>query len=132
MRGTRLWGLLRRFVPAGRKASVAREVEHADHVARPDRPPEARGLVAAAVVMMVAICEEAALFREALATVVTSRGHEVVCCVSRLADVVQALERCPADVLLLTGSMSDGGSLGRLRQELGLRVLLLTDSIGES
>jgi DNA-binding NarL/FixJ family response regulator len=78
--------------------------------------------------MMVAICHEAALFREALATVVTSRGHHVVCCVSAVADALRAIERCPADVLVLDASLTVGDSLLRLRQELGLRVLLLTDS----
>jgi two-component system nitrate/nitrite response regulator NarL len=81
--------------------------------------------------MMVAICERAALFREALASVVTSRGHDVVCCVSTLADVVRALERCSVDVLLLDASLAEGESLARLRQELGLRVLLLTESGGD-
>jgi DNA-binding NarL/FixJ family response regulator len=132
MRGTRLWGLLRRLFPAGSKTSTAREVGHADHVARRQRSTDVSGIAAEAIVMMVAICEEATLFREALATVVTSRGHEVVCCVSRLADAVLVLERCHADVMLLTASMTDGDSLGRLRQELGLRVLLLTDSSEES
>jgi two-component system, NarL family, nitrate/nitrite response regulator NarL len=78
--------------------------------------------------MMVAICEKTALFREALATVVTSRGHQVVCCVSALPDAVRSIEGCSADVMLLDASLSDGDSLARLRQELGLRVLLLTDS----
>jgi DNA-binding NarL/FixJ family response regulator len=78
--------------------------------------------------MMVAICEQTALFRETLATVVTSRGHEVVCCVSALADAVQALDRCGADVLLLDASLAQGESLPRLRRESGLRVLLLADS----
>jgi two-component system nitrate/nitrite response regulator NarL len=78
--------------------------------------------------MMVAICHEEALFREALASVVTSRGHHVVCCVSAVADAVRAIERCPADVLVLDASLTVGDSLLRLRQELGLRVLLLTDS----
>jgi CheY-like chemotaxis protein len=78
--------------------------------------------------MMVAICQRAALFREALASVVTSRGHEVVCCVSTLADAVRAVERSSVDVLLLDASLSERESLARLRQELGLRVLLLTES----
>jgi DNA-binding NarL/FixJ family response regulator len=60
--------------------------------------------------------------------VVTSRGHQVVCCVSALPDAVRAIERCTPDVMLLDASLSDGDSLARLRQELGLRVLLLTDS----
>ena len=77
--------------------------------------------------MMVAICQGPALFREALANVVTSRGHHVVCCVSTLEDAVGAIERCPADVLLLDGSLTDFDALARLRRELGLRVLLLTD-----
>ncbi len=77
---------------------------------------------------MVAICQGPALFREALANVVTSRGHQVVCCVSTLWDAVGAIERCPADVLLLDGSLTDLDALARLRRELGLRVLLLTDS----
>ena len=78
--------------------------------------------------MMVAICQGSALFREALANVVMSRGHQVVCCVSTLWDAVFAMERCPADVLLLDGSLTDFEALARLRRELGLRVLLLTDS----
>lgn len=78
--------------------------------------------------MMVAICQGPALFREALANVVTSRGHHVVCCVSTLWDAVDAIERCPVDVLLLDGSLADLDALARLRGELGLRVLLLTDS----
>ena len=78
--------------------------------------------------MMVAICEKTALFRETLATVVTSRGHHVVCCVSALPDAVRAIEGCAADVLLLDASLTDGDSLAQLRQGLGLRVLLLTDS----
>ncbi len=78
--------------------------------------------------MMVAICQAHALFREALANVVTSRGHHVVCCVSTLWDAVGAIEGCPADVLLLDGSLTDLDALARLRRELGLRVLLLTDS----
>jgi two-component system, NarL family, nitrate/nitrite response regulator NarL len=78
--------------------------------------------------MMVAICQGANLFREALANVVTSRGHHVVCCVSTLWDAVGAIERCPADVLLLDGSLTDLDALARLRRELGLRVLLLTDA----
>jgi two-component system nitrate/nitrite response regulator NarL len=78
--------------------------------------------------MMVAICERAALFREALASVVTSRGHVVVCCVSTLTDAVRAIERCSVDVLLLDASLTEGESLARLRQDLGLRVLLLTES----
>jgi DNA-binding NarL/FixJ family response regulator len=78
--------------------------------------------------MMVAICQGRALFREALASVVTSRGHHVVCCASTLRDAVDAIERCPADVLLLDGSMTDFDALARLRRELGLRVLLLTDA----
>jgi DNA-binding NarL/FixJ family response regulator len=82
--------------------------------------------------MMVAICHEEALFREALGTVVTSRGHQVVCCVSAVADALRAIERCPADVMLLDASLTVGDSLLRLRQELGLRVLLLTDSGGDS
>lgn len=77
--------------------------------------------------MMVAICQQAALFREALATVVTSRGHQVVCCVSALAEAVRAIERCDTDVLLLDASLTEAESLVRLRRELGLRVLLLTD-----
>jgi DNA-binding NarL/FixJ family response regulator len=82
--------------------------------------------------MMIAICEQAALFREALASVVTSRGHEVVCCVATLADAVRAIERGRADVLLLDASLAEGESLGRLRQELGLRVLLLTEADGDA
>jgi DNA-binding NarL/FixJ family response regulator len=78
--------------------------------------------------MMVAICERTALFRETLATVVTSRGHEVVCCVSVLADAVHAIDQGSADVLLLDASLADGESLTRLRRESGLRVLLLADS----
>jgi DNA-binding NarL/FixJ family response regulator len=78
--------------------------------------------------MMVAICEKTALFRETLATVVTSRGHHVVCCVSALPDAVRAIEGCTADVLLLDASLTDEDSLAQLRQELGLRVLLLTES----
>jgi DNA-binding response OmpR family regulator len=78
-----------------------------------------------------AICERAALFREALASAVTSRGHEVECCVSTLADAVRAVERCSVDVLLLDASLSEGESLARLRQELGLRVLILTGSGGD-
>jgi DNA-binding NarL/FixJ family response regulator len=78
--------------------------------------------------MMVAICERTALFREALATVVRSRRHEVVCCEGTLADAVRAIERCSADVLLLDASLTDTEPLARLRRELGLRVLLLTDS----
>ena len=78
--------------------------------------------------MMVAICEKTALFREALATVVTSRGHQVVCCVSALPDAVRAIEGCSADVLLLDASLTDEDLLAQLRQELGLRVLLLTES----
>ena len=78
--------------------------------------------------MMVAICQGSALFREALANVVMSRGHQVVWCVSTLWDAVFAMERCPADVLLLDGSLTDFEALARLRRELGLRVLLLTDS----
>jgi two-component system, NarL family, nitrate/nitrite response regulator NarL len=82
--------------------------------------------------MRVAICEKAALFRETLATVVTSRGHHVVCCVSVLADAVRAIERCNPDVMLLDASLADGDSLARLgaRRERGLalRVLLLTAS----
>jgi DNA-binding NarL/FixJ family response regulator len=81
--------------------------------------------------MMVAVCQRAALFREALASVVTSRGHEVVCCVSTLDDAVCAIERRSADVLLLDGSLAEGEPLARLRQELGLRVLLLTESGGD-
>ena len=77
---------------------------------------------------MVAICEQAALFREALATVVTSRGHHVVCCVNALPDAVRAVEGCRADVMLLDASLTDGDSLARLRRELVLRVLRLTDS----
>jgi two-component system nitrate/nitrite response regulator NarL len=82
--------------------------------------------------MMVAICEKPTLFREALATVVTSRGHQVVCCVSVLADAVRAIERCNPDVMLLDASLTDVDSLARLgaRRERGLalRVLLLTAS----
>lgn len=78
--------------------------------------------------MMVAICQGPTLFREALANVVTSRGHQVVCCVSDLSDAVGAIERCPADVLLLDGSLTDFDALARLRRDLGLRVLLLTNS----
>jgi DNA-binding NarL/FixJ family response regulator len=80
--------------------------------------------------MMVAICDKAALFRETLATVVTSRGHHVVCCVSVLADAVREIERCNPDVMLLDASLTDCDSLARLgaRRERGLapRVLLLT------
>ena len=81
--------------------------------------------------MMVAICQATTLFRDALASVVTSRGHHVVCCVSTLPDAVRALERCHADVMLLDGSLTDAAPLARLRRELGLRVLLLTDSDAE-
>jgi len=78
--------------------------------------------------MMVAICQDTALFCDALAAVVTSRGHRVVCCVSTLGEAVRALERCPADVLLLAGSLTDAAPLARLRRQQGLRVLLLTDT----
>jgi two-component system nitrate/nitrite response regulator NarL len=80
--------------------------------------------------MMVAICDKAALFRETLAIVVTSRGHHVVCCVSVLADAVRTIERCNPDVMLLDASLTDCDSLARLgaRRERGLalRVFLLT------
>jgi DNA-binding NarL/FixJ family response regulator len=79
--------------------------------------------------MMVAICEKAALFREGLATVVTSRGHDVVSCVSVLADALHAMERCNPDVMLLDVSLTDGDSLAQLgaRRKRGpaVRVLLL-------
>jgi two-component system nitrate/nitrite response regulator NarL len=82
--------------------------------------------------MMVAICEKSALFREALASAVTSRGHHVVCCVSALADAVGAIERSNPDVVLLDASLSDDDSLARLgaSRENGLppRVILLTKS----
>lgn len=78
--------------------------------------------------MMVAICQDTALFRDALTCVVTSRGHKVVCCVSTLGEAVRALERCHADVLLLDGSLTEAAPLARLRRQLGLRVLLLTDT----
>ena len=77
------------------------------------------------------ICEAAALFREALATVVRSRGHRVACSVGVLADAVAAIERCDADVLLLNAALTDPNSLGRLREKVGLRVLLLTDWGGD-
>jgi DNA-binding NarL/FixJ family response regulator len=80
--------------------------------------------------MMVAICDKAALFRETLALVVTSRGHHVVCCVSVLADAVRTIDRCHPDVMLLDASLTDCDSLARLgaRRERGLalRVFLLT------
>ena len=82
--------------------------------------------------MMVAICDKSALFREALAVVVTSRAHEVVCCVSTLSDAIRAIERCQPDVMLLDASLTDSDSLAQLRarRERGraLRVLLLTGS----
>jgi DNA-binding NarL/FixJ family response regulator len=78
--------------------------------------------------MMVAICEQAALFREALAMVVRSRGHEVVCCVSFLGDAGGEIERCSPDVLLLGASLIDEEPVARWRRQLGLRVLLLADS----
>ncbi|MCW2764601.1 MAG: two component transcriptional regulator, LuxR family [Nocardioides sp.] len=82
--------------------------------------------------MMVAICEKAALFRETLATVVTSRGHHVVCCVSVFADAARAIERCNPDVMLLDTSLADGDSLAwlgaRRERGLALRVFLLTAS----
>jgi two-component system, NarL family, nitrate/nitrite response regulator NarL len=82
--------------------------------------------------MMVAICDKAALFREALAAVVRSRGHQVVCCVGVLADAVRAMERCRADVMLLDASLADGDSLAQLRggaqHGSAVRVLLLAAS----
>ena len=78
--------------------------------------------------MRVAICERTALFREALATVVRSRGHEVVCSVGSLADAVGAIERFRPDVLLLDASLTGEEPVVRLRRQRGLRVLLLTDS----
>jgi DNA-binding NarL/FixJ family response regulator len=97
------------------------------HGATLEPPPGAEDIV-----MMVAICQEESLFREALATVVTSRGHHVVSCANVLADAVPALERCNADVLLLDVSLTDGDSLARLRRRLGLRVVLLTASREDS
>ena len=82
--------------------------------------------------MMVVICDKSALFREALAVVVTSRAHAVVCCVSTLSDAIRAIERCQPDVMLLDASLTDSDSLAQLgaRRERGraLRVFLLTGS----
>jgi DNA-binding NarL/FixJ family response regulator len=82
--------------------------------------------------MVVAICDKSALFREALAVVVTSSGHEVVCCVSTLADAIRSIERCQPDVMLLDASLTDSDSLAqwRARRKRGCvpRVLLLTGS----
>ena len=74
----------------------------------------------------VAICGRAALFREAIASAMTSRGYHLACCVSELAEAVSLIERSGADVLLLDASLAVDESLARLRGELGLRVLLLT------
>ena len=76
--------------------------------------------------MMVAICEKTALFREALATVVTGQWHPVVCCMGFPSPTPFARSRYRADVLLLDASLTDRDSLALLRQTLGLRVLLLT------
>lgn len=81
--------------------------------------------------MMMAICGQPGLFREVIASVVTSRGHHLVCCVSDLADAVSAIDGSGADVLLLDASLAVDECLARLRRELGLRVLLLTDSSGD-
>jgi DNA-binding NarL/FixJ family response regulator len=79
-------------------------------------------------VMRVAICTTTALFREALAAVLRSRGHEVACCPSALADAIGAVERSGADVLLLDASLTDVGPLAQLRRDRGVRVLLLAES----
>jgi two-component system, chemotaxis family, CheB/CheR fusion protein len=89
--------------------------------------------------MMVGICDTRVLFREALAAVVTSRGHEVVCCVSALVEAVRAMEQRRADVILVDASSVDRDSLVLLREhaERGrrVRVLVLTaprDKAGEA
>jgi DNA-binding NarL/FixJ family response regulator len=80
----------------------------------------------------VAICERTALFRESLANVVTSRGHQVVWCVSGLVDALLAVELCRPDVLLLDVSSYDRDCLTQLRARWeggpAARVLLLTAS----
>jgi DNA-binding NarL/FixJ family response regulator len=85
-----------------------------------------------AAVLRVAICERTALFRESLAGVVAGRGHQVVCCLGDLADVLWTIEDCRPDVLLLDASLTDRESLARLherrRNGLATRVLLLTAS----
>ena len=82
--------------------------------------------------MRVAICEKGALFREALATTVSSRGHHVVCCVGALPDAIAAIEQCEPDVVLLDASLTDSDSLAWLgaRRARGpaVKVLLLTAS----
>jgi DNA-binding NarL/FixJ family response regulator len=86
--------------------------------------------------MMVVICDKATLFREALASVVTSRGHQVVSCVGALADAVPALEECHPDVMLVDASLVDRDALARLdaRRARGTapRLVLLTGSDDDS
>jgi DNA-binding NarL/FixJ family response regulator len=86
--------------------------------------------------MRVALCMEAVLFREALATVVTARGHQVVYCLRDLADAAGSIERSTPDVVLLDASLAVDGFLVRLgaRRDRSLtpRVLLVASAGEES
>jgi two-component system nitrate/nitrite response regulator NarL len=64
----------------------------------------------------VAICERTNLFREALAAMVTSHGHETVSCVGALDDALRAATRCDPDVVLLDASVVERGALALLRR----------------
>lgn len=79
-------------------------------------------------VIRLAICAKTGLFREALATVLRARGHEVLCCPSALTDAIRAVERSGAEVLLLDASLADVAPLAQVRRDHDLRVLLLAES----
>lgn len=80
----------------------------------------------------VAICERTTLFRDALAALVASQGHEVVCCAGSLEQVVAAAARSDPDVLLLGACVAEPRVLGELRARRdggpARRIFLLADS----
>lgn len=80
----------------------------------------------------VAICERTTLFREALAALVASQGHEIVCCVGSLEQVTVAVVRSNPDVLLLDASVAEPRVLLELRAgpegRPARRIFLLADS----
>ena len=77
--------------------------------------------------MKVAICERSALFRESLARVVTSHGHQLVCAAGEPDRVAAEVERRGADVLLVDAGSARTEAVARVARQHtpGLQVLIL-------